>query len=164
MPQRKIPQDALLYYVALGPGRSYEKVAKEYGVSKRALVDHALRENWQDRIAELERRARENVDAKADDTAEEMYNRHLKLIRLMQGKAVETLRNQSLTKASEAVKTLEITMKQERLLHGEPSERTAVSIEDTIKREYERWMVVEEPDPPNDEDGEEDDVARGGGR
>ncbi len=146
MPQRKIPQDALLYYVALGPARSYEKVAKEYGVSKRALVDHALRENWQDRIAELERRARENVDAKADDTAEEMYNRHLKLIRLMQGKAVETLRNQSLTKASEAVKTLEITMKQERLLHGEPSERTAVSIEDTIKREYERWMVVEDED------------------
>ena len=83
-------------------------------------------------------------DANADDTAEEMYNRHLKLIRLMQGKAVETLRNQSLTKASEAVKTLEITMKQERLLHGEPSERTAVSIEDTIKREYERWMVVGE--------------------
>ncbi len=47
-----------------------------------------------------------------------------------------------MTKASEAVKTLEITMKQERLLHGEPSERTAVSIEDTIKREYERWMGV----------------------
>ena len=29
---------------------------------------------------------------------------------------------------------------------GEPSERTALSIEDTIKREYERWMVVEGED------------------
>ena len=156
MPQRKIPQDALLYYVALGPGRSYEKVAKEYGVSKRAIVDHAVRENWQDRIAELERRARENVDAKADDTVEEMYDRHLKLIKLMQGKAVETLRNLPLTKASEAVKTLEITMKQERLLHGEPSERTAVSIEDTIKREYERWMVGGEQHTPGDESDDDD--------
>ena len=85
MPQRKIPQDALLYYVALGPSRSYEQVAKEYGVSKRAVVDHAVRENWQDRVAELERRARENIDAKAVDTLEEMSERHLKLIKLMQG-------------------------------------------------------------------------------
>ncbi len=144
MPQRKIPQDALLYYVALGPSRSYEQVAREYGVSKRAVVDHAVRENWQDRVAELERRARENLDTKAVDTLEEMSERHLKLIKLMQGKAVETLRNLPLTKASEAVKTLEITMKQERLLHGEPSERTAVSIEDTIKREYERWLAPAE--------------------
>ena len=68
--------------------------------------------------------------------------------------------------------TLEITMKQERLLHGEPSERTAVSIEDTIKREYERWMVVEDEasDPHNDRDADgddADDVGRprpGGGR
>ena len=27
---------------------------------------------------------------------------------------------------------------------GEPSDRTAISVEDTIKREYERWMVVED--------------------
>jgi len=32
---------------------------------------------------------------------------------------------------------------------GEPSDRTAVTVEDTIKREYARWMV-----PAPEEDGE----------
>ena len=36
VPRRKIPQDALAFYVSLGAERSYQKVAKEYGVTKRA--------------------------------------------------------------------------------------------------------------------------------
>ena len=144
MPQRKIPQDALLYYIALGSSRSYDLVAKEFGVSKRAVVDHAVRERWQDRVAELERRARGNVNTRAADTVEAMNDRHLTLIKLMQSKAVEVLRNTPLAKAMDAIQTLNIAMRQERLVFGEPSERTAVSVEDTIRREYERWMTVEE--------------------
>ena len=30
------------------------------------------------------------------------------------------------------------------MILGEPSERTAVSVEETIRREYERWMVGDE--------------------
>ena len=30
MPARKIPPDAVTYYVSLGPGRSYQKVAEHY--------------------------------------------------------------------------------------------------------------------------------------
>ncbi len=66
------------------------------------------------------------------------------LIKLMQSKAVEVLRNMPLAKAMDAIQTLNIAMRQERLVFGEPSERTAVSVEDTIRREYERWMTVEE--------------------
>jgi hypothetical protein len=30
---------------------------------------------------------------------------------------------------------------------GEPSDRTAVSVEDVIKREYERWLIPDGNDP-----------------
>ncbi len=157
MPQRKIPQDALLYYIALGSSRSYDQVAKEFGVSKRAVVDHAVRERWQDRVAELERRARGNVNTRAGDTVEAMNDRHLTLIKLMQSKAVEVLRTTPLAKAMDAIQTLNIAMRQERLVFGEPSERTAVSVEDTIRREYERWMTVEYEAPEDWATGDEGD-------
>ncbi len=35
---QKIPQDSFDFYVALGPGRSYQAVAEHYHVSKRAVV------------------------------------------------------------------------------------------------------------------------------
>ena len=37
-------------------------------------------------------------------------------------------------------------MREIRVELGKPSDRTAVSVEDTIRREYERWMVVVEED------------------
>ena len=56
MAQRKIPQDAFTYYVSLGASRSYQKVAEKYGVTKRAVVNLAKRERWQEQVVELERR------------------------------------------------------------------------------------------------------------
>jgi hypothetical protein len=45
------------------------------------------------------------------------------------------------------VRSLAIAIKQERIILGEPAERTAVSIEDVVRREYERWMTSSaEPD------------------
>ena len=48
MANRKIPQDAFFFYVGLGPGRSYQQVADHYGVTKRAVVNLAVKERWQD--------------------------------------------------------------------------------------------------------------------
>ncbi len=42
------------------------------------------------------------------------------------------------------VRALEMSIKQERTIRGEPSDRTAVSIEEVIKREYSQWMGQEE--------------------
>ena len=57
MPTRKIPLDAFAFYVSLGPGRSYQKVAEQYGVTKRAVVNVATRDRWQAQVEELERTA-----------------------------------------------------------------------------------------------------------
>lgn len=140
----KIPPDALEYYLALGSDRSYQKVADHYGVSKRAVTKHAARDRWQDKLIEFERKAREGAEKRALESLEGMNLRHLKSLKIIQGKALEALRSMPLATAMEAVRALEMAIRQERLIRGEPSERTAVSVEEVIRREYERWMTPEE--------------------
>ena len=65
MGQRRLPPEAFETYVSLGPGRSYAKVAEEYGVSKRTVTRAADHENWQERLAAVEARARAQADEKA---------------------------------------------------------------------------------------------------
>ena len=72
-----------------------------------------------------------------------MNERHVQSAMFLHGKALRELREMPLSKSGPAVKALDVGLRYERLIRGEPSERTAVSIEDTIKREYERWMVVD---------------------
>ncbi len=54
MPRRKIPDNAFDFYFGLGPSRSYQAVADEYGVTKRAVTKLATKERWQKRLEELE--------------------------------------------------------------------------------------------------------------
>ena len=58
----------------------------------------------------------------------------------------------------DAVQAIGLAVREIRVELGEPSDRTAISIEDTIKREYDRWMVVEdgESDLPTDQDADEE--------
>lgn len=136
--------EAFEFYVGLGPDRSYQRVADEFGVSKRAITKLAGRERWQERVLELERQAREGAEQRALESLEGMNLRHLKSLKIIQGKALEALRSMPLATAMEAVRALELAIRQERLIRGEPSERTAVSVEEVIRREYERWMAPED--------------------
>ncbi len=67
-----------------------------------------------------------------------------------------------LESAMDAVRALVLSIKQESVLLGEPGDRTAVSVEETIRREYERWMVVSDGEPGDD--GGEDSEAGGAKR
>ena len=138
---RKIPPDAFSYYLSLGTQRSYEAVARKYGVSKRAVTKLGTKEHWQDRLIELERKARQSTEQKTVETLEAIHERHLRAMRVLQVKGLEALKSYPLTTAMDAVRAIEIGVKNERLIWGEPSDRTAVSVEEIIKREYERWMV-----------------------
>lgn len=151
---KRLPPDAFDFYLGLGTSRSYDAVAAHYGVSKRAVTKRAARDHWQERIAEVEAKARQAADEKAAETLEAMSTRHLKALKIVQAKALETLRAMSLDSAMDAVRALEMSIKNERLIRGEPGERTAVSVEDVIKREYERWMVPENEDGDADSDSE----------
>ena len=137
---RKIPTDAFAYYLALGAGRSYGQVAEHYQVSKTAIANLAAKEKWRERALEHERRAQETSAARATETLEDLNDRHLRMLRAIQQKALATLKQMPLSTAMEAVRALELSIKQERLVLGEPTERTASQIESMIKREGERWL------------------------
>lgn len=148
---RKIPPDAFTFYASLGPGRSYQQVAEHYQVSKRAVTALADREDWQQRLAEIERRAREKADEKVMETLEDMNARHMKVLRFIQNKSIEALKTMPIESAMDAVRAYGLTLDKERTIRGEPTDRSAVSIEDTIRREYERWLKPVENGDGRDE-------------
>ena len=122
-------------------------MAEHYSVSKRAVSNMAERENWQSRLADLERKARDKADEKALETLDEMNGRHLKVLRFIQSKAIETLKAMPIESAMDAVRAYGQTLDRERTIRGEPSERSAVSLEEICRREYAAWLKpVEESD------------------
>jgi hypothetical protein len=136
----RLAADAFEFYFGLGAERSYDAVANNYGVTKRAVTKFAAKEGWQRRIEEIERTARIGVDQKLANSLEEMRSRHLHSLRVIQGKALEVLNSKSLDTAMDAVRALDLAIKQERLICGEPSERTAVSLEEVVRDEHRRWI------------------------
>ena len=142
----KIPPDAFGFYLALGTGRSYGAVAEKYHVTKRAVTKHAARENWRERIHEIERKARRASEEKAVESLEMMNDRHLKSLRVIQGKALEALKAMPLNSAMEAVRALDLSIRQERVVRGEPGDRTATTVEERIRSEYENWLLPQEDD------------------
>lgn len=137
---RKIPDDAFERYVALGSDRSHKALADQLGVSKRAVTKCAVREDWMSRLTKIERDARERSDEKLTETLEQMRDRHLATLKAMHTRALAAIRQYPLTSGMDAMRAAEMAIKLERLVAGEPSDRTAVSLEDTIRREYERWL------------------------
>ena len=161
---KKIPADAFDYYFSLGPGRSYQQVADRYGVTKRAVTALAKRENWQARLAEIEEKARVRLDEKKGDALDAAHEQRLKALRLVLGKGIEGLRGMSINSPRDAVQAIGLAVREIRVELGEPSDRTAISIEDTIRKEYSRWMMIEEqePDPAGDQDADDEESGSDG--
>ena len=154
---RKIPEDAFAQYVSMGVERSYQALADELGVTKRAVTKLAARENWSERLSKIEKDVREKCDKRLAETLEEMDERHMRLLKAVQGKAVQALKSMPIGSAMEAARAIDMTIKQERLIRGEPTDRAAVTVEETIRREYQNWMVGE--DETNDHESEADQQA-----
>lgn len=162
--EKKLPPEAFDYYYALGHGRSYQAVADHFAVAKQTVTRRAAQDGWQSRVEELDEKARKRREEKLLENAEEMSERHMKIARAIQAKAIETLRQMPLTSAMEAVRAAESSIKIERLIRGEPNERAAISIEQVLRDEHQRWIATDEPDydelpEPAQDDYETDDSA-----
>ena len=107
---RKIPSDAFDCYVSMGEGRSYEKVASKYGVSKRASTDCAKREEWGERLENIEKESRQMSDKKLAEAMQEMRERHLRTIKAMNVRALEAMRQYPLATGMEAMKAAEMAI------------------------------------------------------
>ena len=149
----RIPPEAFAYYASLGPERSHEKVAERYGVTKRGVTKIAIKEKWRKRIAEMEQHVREKAELRAAGTLEEMNGRHLRIAKALQAKALDALRSMPLQSAKDVIRALELGVRQERLVRGEPTERQA-SVEEVTKREIRSLLVVEDEGDNADENGD----------
>ena len=153
----KLGPEAFKFYVSMGPGRSYQGVADHYRASKRAVTKCAVRENWQGRLDAIEEKARERQDEDLVDVVGEMRERHLVTARAIQNRALVALKAFPLTTGMEAVRAAELAIKLERVIVGEPSERTALSVEKVTKREMRDWLTT---DADGGGYGEHDDDAK----
>jgi len=142
----RIPPDAFDWYVALGPGRSYRAVAERYGVSKRAVTKHAVKDKWAERLDKIEAEAREKSDKRLIESIEEMRSRHIKTLRAIHSRALSALKQYPLTSGMEAIRAAELAIKLERLVVGEPTERSALSVEEVTRREIQNLLTVEDGD------------------
>lgn len=50
MPRNRLPPEAFEFYIGLGADRSYQTLAKHYGISKRSVSKLATKERWQERF------------------------------------------------------------------------------------------------------------------
>ncbi len=114
----RIPAGAYEVYLELGTQRSYQALADRYCVSKTAIVKRAKKERWQERLAELERQARERAEEKAVDEMGAVHERHLKEARFLQARALQALRDLPPEKGLRAASMLNVAWKHELLLLG----------------------------------------------
>ena len=153
---QRIPADAFDFYVGLGPTRSYQAVADRYGVSKRAVVKHATREKWAERLREIQESARTEGDKKIATELGDMHERHVKMLKAMAGRALVGMKEFPLRSGMEAIRAAELVIKLERIIHGEPTEPGEESIEAITRREIQTLLTVEvdeEEEDGDDEDG-----------
>lgn len=143
----KLPQDAFAHYISLGPGRSYAKVAEFFHVDKKTVVKRAKAEQWQEKVAEIEAQALRNTQQKAGNTLEEMNERHLKVLRAVLGRALEALRATPLRSAADAVRAIDMCVKHERAILGDPEDQSSQDVEQIIRREYDRWLIRTDEKP-----------------
>jgi hypothetical protein len=150
---QRIPEDAFEFYVGLGARRSYQAVADHCGVTKRAVLKHATKERWVERLEEIQDEARIESDKKLAADLAEMHERHRRMLRAVAGRAIAAIKEHPLASGMEGVRAAELVIKMERVLAGESTERTAVSVEEVTRRELDRWLVpMEVPDGGQDDE------------
>lgn len=140
------PEEAFASYVAAGDRRSYAALAKQYHVAKRSIAECARRHDWPARLAKIEAEAQAKSDKRMSDTRAETRERHLKLLRAVESRAVQALQAHALDSAMEGVRALDASIKLQRVILGEPNERIGFSIEEITRREVESFLAAEDDD------------------
>ena len=121
-------------YWRLGATRSIERLRADLASegaapTVRTLYEWSRRYHWQDRIVSQERAAREAEDEAHVAGLREMQARHVKEALLLQQKGTEWLLGlgPEAVSAEAAIRAIAEGMRLERLVQGEPTERTEVN-------------------------------------
>jgi hypothetical protein len=134
---------AFVVYLGLGPDRSLAELAAvlrsdpgraglKRAPSLRTLEGWSVRYRWQDRIADIDRRAREDAERQHMEWVQQHRERLRQEGLLLQQRGVEWLKNKEAghVKAHEAIRAIDIGFKLEALALGEATQRIAVEDDD----------------------------------
>jgi len=149
----RIPPDAFEKYAAMGPSRSYRALGRVIGISKRTIVKRAIKEKWQERLAAIEHQAQVRTDTKAAESLEGMKSRHLRTLSAVLGRALEALKAMPISNAMDAVRAIDLVLKQEQKIRNTDTEDAAGrTLEEVAARESERLLRVgpANPDDPDE--------------
>lgn len=150
----RLSENAFDYYLGLGNARSYQAVANHFGVCKQTVTNHAKKQRWQQRIAEATQAARNEAEAAFKRDEVDRKRHHLKVSRELIAKAADVLRVLPMT-AMESVQTIDMAMRCERLLLGEPTDRTENTLEEILREDVRQWMQRATDDASDGRDVEE---------
>jgi hypothetical protein len=104
-------------------------------------------------MAAIERQARERSDQKAVETLEAMKTRHMKTCQAVLGRALEALKAMPLDRAMDAVRAIDMVLKQERAIRGADSEdASGKTIEEITRKEIRELLTTRAPDPDDPSD------------
>ena len=133
MPESTKHRHAFERYWRLGPERSIERLhaameAEAKAPSLRTLYGWSSRYRWQDRVADLERKARETEDDARIAAIREMQERQAKEGLLLQQRGAQWLAqvNDEQVSPEAAIRAVVEGARLERLARGEPTERTEI--------------------------------------
>lgn len=146
--------EAFTYFCSLGGSRTYAKVAEQYGVSDRTVEKWGADGNWQRRAREWDKIQIEQERELLAEEVRKVAKEQLSMAKFIRHKAFHDLKTLDFEDANGAVKAIEMAMKQERLILGEPSERAEVSVKEEIQQAYDRWLVIDGEDDDEEEQAE----------
>lgn len=134
---------AFAAYLGLGPGRSLAELAAvlrtdpsraglRRSPSLRTLEDWSVRYRWQDRIAEIDRKAREEAEREHLEWVTQHRERLRQEGLLLQQRGIEWLKNKQTDEvtAHEAIRAIDTGFRLEALALGEATQRIVVEEDD----------------------------------
>lgn len=143
MPASSRQERAFTVYLGLGPGRSLAELAAvlradpsraglRRAPSLRTLEDWSARCRWQERIAQIDRQAREEAEREHLGWVKQHQERLRQEGLLLQQRGIEWLRNKQTDEvtAHEAIRAIDTGFKLEALALGEATQRIAVEDDD----------------------------------
>lgn len=140
----KLPASAFDFYWRLGPKRTIAAVAEEYDCSREAVENRAEWDQWRERLTAIERGVVDGIQRAAIREVLDMNERHLEAVRTIQRQALLQLQKKPIDNTPDALRALDMALKHERLVLGQPTEHTQIGIGDVIKRELADWVEYEE--------------------
>jgi len=142
----KLPDDAFEKYVAMGPDRSYQALAKRLGVDKRSITRLAVKEKWIERLAKIQKDARAETDRKLVGDLQVVREQQLRELRFLRSESLKVMKGLPPEQAIRVAAALNVAWKHELLLLGDPTERSN-NLRERIRGECDRWLIPDSKEP-----------------